>query len=159
MKNLLLINNIHLVFSSLIMQRGLIQTKVYYKFATLSERKYLTNLQKQQLQKNFFPSVYVIGTTCFDKCFLFDVINGRHYFFYKFIIIQSFFATTMLLYSLKKVFRKKSVFYLRYLLNNTAMLLKKVQNKASASNILLTIFLLITFILSVPHFVFLNEIY
>ena len=58
-RNLLLINNIHLVFSSLVIQRRLLQTKVYYKFSTLSERKRYTNLQQQQLQKNYFPSVYV----------------------------------------------------------------------------------------------------
>ena len=27
-----------------------------------------------------FSSVYVVGTTCFDECFLFYVITGRHYF-------------------------------------------------------------------------------
>ena len=94
--------------------------------------KEMSNLQKQKLQKNVSLCVYVIGITCFDKRFLFHVIPGRHYFFYKFIITQSYFGTTMLLYSLKKLFWLKSVFYLCCLLNNTAMLLiSKVQNKAS----------------------------
>ena len=30
--------------------------------------------------KNPFSSVHVIGTTCFDKCFLFYVVTGRHCF-------------------------------------------------------------------------------
>ena len=46
---------------------------------TLSEKKTLTNLQKKKLQKSF-SSVYGIGTTCFDECFLFHVMTGRHYF-------------------------------------------------------------------------------
>ena len=85
--------------------------------------------------------MYVIGTTCFDECFLFHVITERHYFLYKFIVTQSFFATTTFLLSLKQVFWKKSVFYLRYLHNNIAMLLiPKVQHKASTSKIFLTVF-------------------
>ena len=44
-------------------------------FVTLSEKKRLTNLQQLQLQNNFFSSVYVIGTTNFDKSFLFHVIT------------------------------------------------------------------------------------
>ena len=46
---------------------------------TLSEKKTLTNLQKKKLQKSF-SSVYGIGTICFDECFLFHVMTGRHYF-------------------------------------------------------------------------------
>ena len=30
--------------------------------------------------KTLLSSVYVIGTTCFDECFLFYVTTGRHYF-------------------------------------------------------------------------------
>ena len=33
-----------------------------------------------EASKNFFSSVYIIGTTCFDKGFLFRVISGRQYF-------------------------------------------------------------------------------
>ena len=49
--NLLLIISIYLIFSSLEMQRELLQTKVYYKLLDSSEQKRITNLQKQQLQK------------------------------------------------------------------------------------------------------------
>ena len=80
--------------------------------------------------KIFFPSVYVIGKTCFDK-FFFHAITGEHYFLYKFIVIQIFFVSAILLYSFKKKFWKKSVFYIRYLHNNGIMLLiPKVQSKA-----------------------------
>ena len=44
--NLLLLNCTDLVFSSLEIQRRLLQTKVYHKFFTLAEKKQLTNLQK-----------------------------------------------------------------------------------------------------------------
>ena len=33
--------------------------------------------------KTLFSSVYFIGTTCFDECFLFYVITVRHYFLWK----------------------------------------------------------------------------
>ena len=89
---------------------------------------------KAAAAKRSFPSVYKIDTTCFYECFLFHVITGRHYFFYKFIVTQWFGVTAVLLRSLKQVFWKKSAFYIRYLHNNIAMLLiPEVQNKASTS--------------------------
>ena len=30
--------------------------------------------------KSFFSSPYVVSTTCFDECFSFYVVTGRHYF-------------------------------------------------------------------------------
>ena len=47
----------------------------------LSKKKRLKNLQKQQLQKKFFSSMCVAGTTFFNECFLFHVITGRHLFY------------------------------------------------------------------------------
>ena len=83
---------------------------------------------------------------CFDEYLLFHVITGKHYPLHKFIVNQSLFATAIFLRSLKTVFSKRSVFYLCYPHNNRAMLLiTKVLNKASTSNISLIIFLLITF--------------
>ena len=32
--------------------------------------------------KNVLPSVYIMDATCFDECFLFHVITGRHSFLY-----------------------------------------------------------------------------
>ena len=37
------------------------------------------NPLKAAAAKNFFPSLYVNGTTCLDGCFLFHVITGKHY--------------------------------------------------------------------------------
>ena len=111
-----------MVFSTLVTQRRLIQTKAYYKFSTLSERKFLSNIQKQQLQKTFSQVSKLLVQLASTNVFYSMGQTGRHYFFYKFIVPPSFFATTMLLRSLKKVFWKKSVFYLRYLHNNIAML-------------------------------------
>ena len=54
----------------LVIQRWLVQIKVYYKFLTLPERKYLTNFQKQLLQKSFCAFVCYICTTSFAECFL-----------------------------------------------------------------------------------------
>ena len=45
-----------------------------------------------------------MDTTCFDECFLFRVITGRHPFLYKPIVTQKFDVTAMLLRSLKQVF-------------------------------------------------------
>ena len=81
-----------------------------------------------------FPSVYIIDTVCFDECFSFHVITGRHYFLCKFIVTQRFSETLMLLCSLKKVFWKKSAFYMRYFHNSITMLLiPKVYKKVSTS--------------------------
>ena len=78
--------------------------------------------------------MYIIGTTCFVECFLFHVINGRHYLLHNFIVTLRFGVTAMLLRSLKQVLWKKSAFYVRYLHNKIRMLLiPKDQNKASAS--------------------------
>ena len=51
-----------------------------------------------------FSSVYIIDKTCFDECFLFHVITGRHYFLHKFSVTQRFGAIAMLMRSLKQVF-------------------------------------------------------
>ena len=89
--SLLLKSKIHLVLSFLKIQRRLIQNKYTASFVTLSEKKRLTNLQKYQLQENFFSSAYVTDTTFFDKCFLFHVITGGHYLLKKFIVtLRSF---------------------------------------------------------------------
>ena len=61
-QNLPFINSINLVFSSLEMQRRLMQAKSYYKLFLFC------------LELN----VDVFGITCFGQCFLFDVIFERH---------------------------------------------------------------------------------
>ena len=72
-------NNIYLVFSSLKIQRRLVQIKVLYKLFTLPKKKQITKLLLATA-KNIFYSLYVIGKTSFDKCFLFHVRTGRYSF-------------------------------------------------------------------------------
>ena len=83
--NLQVTNSISLVFLPPEMQRGPKQTKVYYIFFFLLRLK-RNESQTFKSKKSLFSSVYVIGTTCSDLCFLFHVTTGRHYFSLKFII-------------------------------------------------------------------------
>ena len=46
---------------------------------TLSEKKRFKNRQKGQPEKSF-SNVYIVGTICFGKCFLFHLIAGKHSF-------------------------------------------------------------------------------
>ena len=120
--------------SYLEMQRRPIETKAYNKLSNSVWKERSHKLLKVANAKKPFPSGCTIDTTCFDECFLFHVIAGRHYFLYKFIVTQRFGTTTMLLRSLKQVFWKKSTFYSYYPHNNTTMLLiPKVQNKNSTA--------------------------
>ena len=97
--------------------------------------------------KNFFLSVYVIGTACFNEWFLFHIITGKHYFLYEFLATHRVSVTAMLLCSLKQVFWKESVFYARYLCNIiTILLTPKVQTKAS------TYHKTLSFCVNVQHF-------
>ena len=76
------INSIYLVFSSLEMQRRLIQTnKVSYKRFYSVRKETSHKPLKVAAPKKSFSSVYIIDTTCFKECFLFHVITGRHYFY------------------------------------------------------------------------------
>ena len=58
---------------------------------------------------NLFSSVYVVGMTCFDECFLLYVITERPYFLKSFSLLGGFFQP--LLRPLEEVFRKRSAFY------------------------------------------------
>ena len=121
-----------MVFSSREIQRGLIQIKVYYKnFYSVSKEASHKPL-KVAAAKKYFPSVFIIDTTCFDECFLFYVITGNSIFIQIYHYPEAW--VMMLQCSLKQVFRKKSPFYVCYLHNNITMkLIPKVQNKASTS--------------------------
>ena len=70
--SLLLITSFNLVFFSLKIQRRHIQSKYTTSFLFYLKKR-VTNFQKWQLQKAFVA-------TCFDKCFSFHVITGRHSF-------------------------------------------------------------------------------
>ena len=78
--SLLLINNINLVLHSLKIRRRLIQTKYTASFFTVWKET-TRKPSKLATAKNIFSSVYVIVTTCFNKCFLFHAIIGRHNFY------------------------------------------------------------------------------
>ena len=79
------------------------QTKVYYQLFYCLKRNISQTLKSSSCKKSF-PSVYIMDTTCFDECFLFRVITGRHSFLYKLIVTQRLHVTTLLLCSLKQVF-------------------------------------------------------
>ena len=76
--NLLPINSIYLVFYSQEMKRRPVQNKVccklFYPVWKETSHKHL----KVAAAKKSFPSLYIIDTICFDECFLFHVITGRH---------------------------------------------------------------------------------
>lgn len=73
-----------MAFSPLQIHGTLIQTKI-------KPKQFFYCFRKSSSKKNLFPSVYLIGTTSFDECFLFHEMNGKHYFLYEFIVILSFF--------------------------------------------------------------------
>ena len=98
--NLLPIKSIYLVFSSRERQRRLIQTKAYYKIVYSVWKETSDKPLKVTAAKKFFPSMYIIGKICFDFCFFFHVITGRHYFLCKFTTTQRFGAIAVLLRSL-----------------------------------------------------------
>ena len=120
--NLLPIKSIYLVFSSRKRQIRLIQIKVYYKFFYSVWKETSHKPLKVTTAKNTFPNMYIIDRTCFDLCFLFHVITGKHYFLRKFSSTQRFGAIAMLLRSLTQVFWSRSAFYVRYLQSNPSML-------------------------------------
>ena len=120
--NLLPIKSIYLVFSTRKRQIRLIQIKVYYKFFYSVWKETSHKPLKVTTAKNTFPNMYIIDRTCFDLCFLFHVITGKHYFLRKFSSTQRFGAIAMLLRSLTQVFWSRSAFYVRYLQSNTSML-------------------------------------
>ena len=120
--NVLPIKSIYLVFSSRKRQIRLIQIKVYYKRFYSVWKETSHKPLKVTTAKNTFPNMYIIGRTCFDLCFLFHVITGKHYFLRKFSSTQRFGAIAMLLRSLTQVFWSRSAFYVRYLQSNTSVL-------------------------------------
>ena len=109
--NLPLTSSIYFVFLPLEMQKRLEQTKVYHAFSYFVWKETTHKPLKVAAAKTLFSSVYVIGTTCFDECFLFYVITGIQYFSRKINVTLRFFLSAMLLLSLRPVFWKRSVFY------------------------------------------------
>ena len=73
---------IYLVFSSL---EELMQTKVYFKLFYSVWKQTSQKPLKVAAATTSFSGVCIIVKTCFDECFLFHIITGRHYFLYKFV--------------------------------------------------------------------------
>ena len=73
------ITSIFFDFFSLEMQGRLLQTKVYFKLCYSVSKETSHKPLKVATAKKSFLSVYIIDTTCFDDCFLFHTITGRHY--------------------------------------------------------------------------------
>ena len=86
------------------MQKRLTQTKVYYKFFNSVSKEASHKPLKVAAAKNYFPSVFILDTTCFDECFLFYVVTGSIIFLHEFYVTQRLGATAILLRSLKQVF-------------------------------------------------------
>ena len=113
--NLPFTSSSYFVFLPLEMQKRLELTKAYHSFSYFVWKETIYKPLKVAAAKFLFSSVYVIGTTCFDECFLFYVISGRHYFPWKFIVIliilnphvATFFEASVL-----KEVRILSVFYI-----------------------------------------------
>ena len=83
--NLLLINSVYLAFFSRGVQRRVIQTKVYHKFFYFvwKETTHKPSTHKSiETAKKLFSSVYLIGTTCFNKLF-YSCDNWKTLFFIK----------------------------------------------------------------------------
>ena len=80
------------------------------------------NFKNSSCKVMLFPKcvVLLVQLACFNECFLFYVITGRHYFFYKSKFKQRFLATRhVVAFCVKSVLRE--VFYLRYTAKNTVI--------------------------------------
>ena len=78
--NLLLVNSTYLIVSAPLKQGRPMQTRVHFKFC------YSVRIETTHKPSKLFASVHVIDATWFDECFLFDVVNRRHYFWQKFVV-------------------------------------------------------------------------
>ena len=111
-----------MVFFSLEMESRLLQTKICYKLC-YSVWKETSHKPKSSSCKKVFPKCVYHWYNLLRWMVFIPFDNWRHYLLYKFIVTQRFGETAMMLCSLKQVLWKKPVLYIRYLDNNTAMLL------------------------------------
>ena len=119
-------SSIYFIFLPHEMQRRLKQTIVNHAISYfISYLSYFRNDPRTaKVAAAKTKRVYVIGTTCFDECFVFYVITGRHYFSWKFIVTLRFFKCHV------AAFYERSPYFMRYPHNNTTMLILKFRNKA-----------------------------
>ena len=113
--NLILINNIYVVFFPLEMQRRPYRQKYTTHFLQKKNKTKNKTKQKSQTFKNRSCEKLFLQSVCYWykllRYFLFYVITGRILFFLKVHLCSELFLTAMLLLSLKKVALKKSVIY------------------------------------------------
>ena len=106
---LLLASRIYLVFLPLEMQGRLKQPKVSHTLFYFVCKETTHKPLEVATAKHFAP-VCVIGTTCFEECFLFYVTTGRYYFHNSLMLLYDCFNAMSLL-SLKPLSGRKSLFY------------------------------------------------
>ena len=138
-----------MVFCSQEMQRRLIQTKVYYKLCYSVSKEASHKPLKVAAAKKSFPSVFIIDTTYFDKCFLIYVITENSSFYKNLSLPRGLVQPPCCCVFWNNCFERSPHFMsLRYLHHNIRMMLiLKVPNKASTfffkKNYLLVAFLLL----------------
>ena len=77
--NLLLIKIAYLLFSRNAKKTYTDQSILQFFYSLRKEKT--CKPSKIAAAKSFSPSVCIIDITCFEECFLFHVITGRHCFF------------------------------------------------------------------------------
>ena len=117
------------MWSSLGIQRRVIQTNYTTRFLYSVWLETTHKPSNVATAKNFFSSMYVIVTNCFDKHFLFHVITGRHCFHQSLSLFWGSFQPPFSCFLWKKWF-KRSPCFIFCLHNNNAMLKPKFQNEA-----------------------------
>ena len=100
-------------------KRRLLQTKVHFKFFNLSEFKRLTTF-KSSSSKKFFLQPVCYRCNLF-RCFLFNVITGRRYFFQKFVVTERFFQPPYCCFLWNKCLERS--LYFMFLHSNSAVLI------------------------------------
>ena len=125
--NLPLTSSNYFVFLSLEMQKRLEQTKVYHALSYFVCKKTTHKLLKVAAAKTLFSSVFVIGTTCFDECFLFYVIHVRHCFSWKINVTLRFCKRHVAAFFGASVLKEVRIISA---ITTCMMLIPKVQNKA-----------------------------
>ena len=114
------------------MERRILRNKLYYRFLYSVWKETTLKPSKVASAKNLFSSVYallpqlVLMNAFSSMWYLADAIS------YEGLSLLWVFSTAVLLHSLKQVFGKKSIFHkVHYCQDNIAILISKVQNKAS----------------------------
>ena len=129
-------------------------------------KRNISQTLKSNSCKQVFPKCIYHGYYLLRWIFLFPMKTGRILFLFKLIVTQSFGATTMFPPSSKQVFLKKSVFYIHYLHNNIAILLRLQRPKIklllynySSQNLFLDSYFRFFQLMNVSQFFLVNGIF